>query len=306
MNQLVGSDSKSLAPAPDALRQAFALMAYGLTENSKRQYAHTFRRWLEWCEGVSISAQDLSAAHVIAFLGSTYLARRSKQARLSILRRLAQTLHSADIGNPLYEQNHQQLQLLKLPKDDRAGQTRERKALAPDQVYEALQHWSQKTNMGRRNRALLAVLFYAGLRRSEAVDLQWRDIDFDQGLLTVRHGKGNKERTIPFASDKALTILAQWRDCVPDYEYIFVAVNKGDNIQVDAPISTETVRRVCLQSGDFKPHDARRTLITRMLLSGTALPDAQYTAGHASGATTMAYAVVKDAKEVKGRIRIDY
>jgi integrase len=105
---------------------------------------------------------------------------------------------------------------------------------------------------------------------------------------------------------KALDILQLWRDCVPDYEYVYVAVNRGDNIQQDIPISTETVRRVCLQSGDFKPHDARRTLITRMLLSGTALPDAQYTAGHASGATTMAYAVVKDAKEVKGRIKIDY
>jgi integrase len=249
MNQLIESDLRHLATAPDALRQTFALMAYGLTETSKRQYAHTFRRWLDWCGDVGIPAQDLSATHVIAFLGSTDLARRSKQARLSHLRRLAQTLHSADIGNPRYEQNHQQLQLLKLPKDDRAGQTRERKALAPDQVYEALQHWPQKTNMGRRNRALLAVLFYAGLRRSEAVDLQWRDIDFDQGLLTVRHGKGNKERTIPFASDKALNILQLWRDCVPDYEYVFVAVNKGDNIQQDIPISTETVRRVCLQSG---------------------------------------------------------
>ena len=154
--------------------------------------------------------------------------------------------------------------------------------------------------------ALLAVLFYASLRRSEAVALKWSDIDFDQGLLTVRHGKGNKERTIPFASNKALDYLKRWRACIPNNDYVFVAVNKGDHIQEDIPNSTETVRRVCLQSGDFKPHDARRTLITRMLLAGTSLPDAQYTAGHASGATTMGYAVVKDAKEVKGRIKIDY
>jgi integrase len=299
------SDNRQVAQQT-ALRDAFEIMAYGLTDTSKRQYQHTFDAWRAWCAENGIAPYDLSAGHVIHFLNSANLARKTRMARLTHLRRMAQTLHTSDVSNPALRQNYEQLQLLKLPKDDKGGTPRERKALAPEQVYEALKNWPHNTNLGLRNRALLAVLFYAGLRRSEAVALKWSDIDFEQGLLTVRHGKGNKERTIGFASDKALDILKRWRACLPEYDFVFVAVNKADAIQTDRPISTETVRRVCMASGDFKPHDARRTLITRMLLSGTALPDAQYTAGHANGATTMGYAVIKDAKEVKGRIKIDY
>lgn len=305
-NEIIVQDApRQLAQVPP-LTEAFHVMAYGLTETSKRQYKHSFEAWGAWCADNRIAPYDMSAANVIRFLDSTPLARRTKMARLTHLRRLAQTLHTGDVSNPALRQNYEQLQLLKLPKDDKAGKPRERKALAPDQVYEAFRHWPASTRLGMRNRALLAVLLYAGLRRSEAVDLKWSDIDFEAGLLTVRHGKGNKERTIGFANDKALEYLQSWRRQIPEYEHVFVGVNKGDNVQADAPISTETVRRVTIASGDFKPHDARRTLITRMLLSGTALPDAQYTAGHANGATTMGYAVIKDAKEVKGRIRIDY
>lgn len=303
---IVQETNQPLAPIDPLLHEAFQIMAYGLTKTSKRQYLHSFEAWRVWCDATHTAPYALSAVNVIRFLDSTPLARRTKMARLTHLRRLAQTLHTSDVNNPTLRQNYEQLQLLKLPKDDKAGNPRERKALAPDQVYEAFRHWPASTRLGKRNRALLAVLLYAGLRRSEAVALKWSDIDFEGGLLIVRHGKGHKERTIGFASDKALDYLRRWRAEIPDYAYVFIGVNKGDNVQADQPISTETVRRVTIASGDFKPHDARRTLITRMLLSGTALPDAQYTAGHANGATTMGYAVIKDAKEVKGRIKIDY
>jgi integrase len=303
--------ARTFTPPPLAhtLHQAFAILAYGLSQTSKRQYQHTFDRWSAFCAERGWPPDDLSAAPVITFLDSQPVARTTKMARLTHLRRLAQTLHTGDVSSPAFRQQYQQLQLLRLPLDDRAGQTRERRALSPDQVFEALTYWPQTNPLGLRNRALLAVLFYAGLRRSEAAALQWADIDLEAGLLTVRHGKGNKARTIPFAGPKAVAMLEQWRVCTlsADYEYVFVAVTKaGKSIGPDAPISTETIRRVCLASGDFRPHDARRTLLTNLLTSGTPLPDAQFIAGHARGDTTMHYAVVKDAQEVKGRVRLNY
>lgn len=295
-----------ITTARGPLADAIELMAYGLTDTSKRQYLHTFQTWRAWCEADGIAPDDLSAAHVIAFLEAGDLSRRTRQARLTHLRRIAQTLHTGAIDNPAYRQQYEQLKLLRMPSDATGGTTRDRKALPPADVYDAFRRWPTDTNTGKRNRALLAVLFYAGLRRSELVALRWDDIDMPAGLLTVQRGKGGKARTIPFASDIALDYLRKWRACVPEYGYVFVPVNRWDGIGDDRPLSTEQVRRICAASGDFKPHDARRTLLTRMLLSGTALPDAQYTAGHKNPQTTLGYAIVKDAREVKGRIRLDY
>ena len=289
-----------------AVQTAFAVLAYGLTASSQRQYRHTFDLWQDYCRKMGIAPQDLSAVNVIGFLNHADLARKTKLARLTHLRRLAQTLHTADVANVAWRQHYEQLKLLKLPKDDDGGITRERKALRPDDVFEALRFWPQNTNVGIRNRALLAVLFYAGLRRSEAAALRWRDLDLEGGFITVEHGKGDKARTIPFASDKALAMLRRWRSCIPTYTYVFVAVRKGDTIVADRPIATETIRRICKQSGDFKPHDARRTLLTNLITSGTPLPDAQFIAGHAAGATTMHYAIVRDATDVKGRVKLNY
>ena len=74
-----------------ALQEAFALLAYGLTAGSQRQYRHTFESWQTWCAAHNVAPYDLSARHVIRFLDATNLARQTKMARLAHLRRLAQT-----------------------------------------------------------------------------------------------------------------------------------------------------------------------------------------------------------------------
>jgi integrase len=315
MSSAIITQNRQLVPATDPpggiampVVQAFSILAYGLSQSSKRQYRHTFDLWLTFCQEHSLAGDDLSAAHVITFLEAQPVARSTKMARLTHLRRLAQALHTGAVGNRLYQQHYEQLKLLTLPKDhDVSGTTRDKKALKPDEVFEALKTWPGDNLLGLRNRALLGVLFYAGLRRSEAVALKWSDIDLDEGMLTVQHGKGSKARTIPFAGQKAVDLLQAWRACIPEYTHVFVAVTKaGKTIGPDAPISTETVRRVCLQSGDFRPHDARRTLLTNLLTSGTPLPDAQFIAGHARGDTTMQYAIIRDAQDVKGRVKLNY
>uniref|UniRef100_UPI00203F509A tyrosine-type recombinase/integrase n=1 Tax=Enterobacter hormaechei TaxID=158836 RepID=UPI00203F509A len=51
--------------------------------------------------------------------------------------------------------------------------------------------------LGRRDRALLELFYYSGLRLSEVCALTWRDLDFDSGLVKVL-GKGNRQRRVPF------------------------------------------------------------------------------------------------------------
>jgi len=60
------------------------------------------------------------------------------------------------------------------------------------------------------------------------------------------------------------------------------------------------------KSGDIAPHDARRTLLTDILNNGGSVSDAQSIAEHANPQTTLRYAKVSDAKEVKRRMKTSY
>src|SRR5262249_12155305 len=65
-----------------------------------------------------------------------------------------------------------------------------------------------------RDRAILEVLYSAGLRVGELTNLDWRDIDEELGLVMVRSGKGNKDRLVPIGQP-ALEALRAWRSAMP-------------------------------------------------------------------------------------------
>jgi site-specific recombinase XerD len=70
---------------------------------------------------------------------------------------------------------------------------------------------SQRAPTGVRNRALIAVLWRSGLRISEALALELRDLDLEAGTLRVRHGKGDRSRTVG-VDEQTAAMLARWLD----------------------------------------------------------------------------------------------
>jgi site-specific recombinase XerD len=70
---------------------------------------------------------------------------------------------------------------------------------------------STRASTGIRNRALIAVLWRSGLRISEALALEPRDVDLQAGTLRVRHGKGDKSRTVG-VDEQTAALLARWLD----------------------------------------------------------------------------------------------
>jgi integrase len=70
---------------------------------------------------------------------------------------------------------------------------------------------SSRAPTGVRNRALIAVLWRSGLRISEALALELRDVDLEAGTLRVRHGKGDKSRTVG-VDEQTAALLARWLD----------------------------------------------------------------------------------------------
>lgn len=292
---------------------AIALIMRGLAPTSQRVYQHTYSRWSAYCATHGLHPlHDLTFEHVGAFLDSAALSKATKQRRLSALRRLVETAAIVDYENPKWDAMYAALKRFKLTHADSKGKERQPRALKPKEIYAAFDVWTGEKLVQVRNRALLAVAFYAGLRRSEIAALRWDDIDLENGLVTIRHGKGDKQRTIPFASSDALPYLQAWQERQQALDsrraVVFCGIrNRGDGeLLEDKPMTATAIYKLMKKSGDFAPHDARRTLITDMLNSGVSVSDAQFVAGHANPQTTLNYAQVKDAKAVQGRIKVSY
>ncbi len=336
---IITTHANSLAsPLPDYAGMLEVLLG-GMSTASRRQYEHTYTDWRTWCASAGVNPDELSAPNVMRYLQSRNLSRSTKQARLTHLRRLVQTLYSADTSNVVLETYYAQLKLMKLSIDDVAvepnakGKKRPGKRLDGSQVHELIAAYPVAVNgrpflRGLRNRALLAVLFYAGLRRFEAVKLKWSDIDFEQEHIKIIGGKGRQRDAmdyVPFLGSLARHLKA-WQIHVSDRVYIFPRVLKGDHLGQDVPMTDDGLYKQFYK--DFAPHDARRTLISDLLESGTYIGDVKVIARrtlisdllesgtyigdvkviarHVSEATTLRYAKAHDTKVIKSRAKLGY
>lgn len=288
---------------------AFALQT--VAASSARVYRQTFALWRAWCVDQGVDPLDLRPTQVLAFLTAQNVTRTTRQRQLSALRKLAQILYilaPSDDTRRIIEA----LKGIKVPTGGDNGHERTKRALAPSQADKVLRAWDQLTPTHRRNRALIAVLALGALHRSEAAGLAWRDIDFENGVLSVRHGKGDKAREVPLAGDFALDALREWQVCQPTgRDFVFCPLERGDKLGKDKPISGTDVYRIVKATEDasgiaFKPHDLRRTFITEALAAGTPLATVQAAAGHARGETTLRYAQAVDARQARKTLKLRY
>jgi len=146
---------------------------------------------------------------------------------------------------------------------------------------------------GRRDAALVAVLYAAGLRRTELAALDLADWDPEERSLLVR-GKGNKERRV-FVARGAADALGDWLSARgPWAGALFCPVLKSGRVVPRRLTAQAVYNALAKRSGeagvdDLSPHDLRRTLVGDLLDAGADLPTVQRIAGHASPETTSRY-----------------
>lgn len=165
------------------------------------------------------------------------------------------------------------------------------RALSLEELTLLLEACARDASMaGVRDAAIIAVMAAGGPRRSEVVKLQISDYDRADGRLTIRSGKGRKDRTIYIAGG-AQTALDDWltlRGSGPGP--IFTSTTRAG-----AAISDQAILVILRKRADqasvapFSPHDLRRTMITRLLEAGADVVSVQRLAGHADPATTARY-----------------
>lgn len=283
--------------------------------SSARVYRDTFERWQLWAAQNGIDPLDINFRTVRAYLADRDGTKTSKQRELSALRTLAKTLQIVDYQNPTRAAAYESLKLLKVRATGESRQNeRERRALSPADADRLLRVWKgDDTPRGKRNRALVAVLLLAGLRREELTALTWQDIDFQNGIIHVRHGKGDKARDAALYGGEALEALKGWQMEQPTgYQTVFVNLRKGGTFTGDTAMSTTAVWKVVDETSDqagighVKPHDLRRTLATELLETGAPVHHVQQQLGHADSSTTLNnYTGETDARQRRktGRVR---
>jgi len=181
--------------------------------------------------------------------------------------------------------------------------------LTPAEVERVINQVDITEPLGLRDRALLEVLYSTGLRRAEVTALTLNDVDFDQGMVMVRQGKGNKDRRIPIG-DRALAWLHKYlADRRPylkyahNHEEVFLSVN---GLPIHNGDAARRVRKYIQQAELGKEgacHMLRHSMATAMLENGADIRYIQQMLGHASLKTTQIYTQVSNRalKEVHSK-----
>jgi len=148
-------------------------------------------------------------------------------------------------------------------------------------------------NLGHR--AILATMYGAGLRVSEATNLKVNDLDRGRKVIWVRGGKGHKDRQVMLAEPLREVLVAYWRWKRPT-DWLF----PGD--KADCPLSTRTVFWTCRKAARLAgitkpvhPHSLRHAFATHLLDDGVNLVVIQALLGHSNLKTTARYLHVSDA-----------
>ena len=158
-----------------------------------------------------------------------------------------------------------------------------------------------QTNYDYRNKAILELMYATGLRISEVVDLEFKNIDFDDCIVRII-GKGSKERIVPI-NDYAIDALKDYiniaRPCMlikGENNYIFIN-NHGSKMTRQGIF--KMIKKECLIKGitkNISPHTLRHTFATHLLENGADLRVIQELLGHSDISTTQIYTHVSNDK----------
>jgi integrase/recombinase XerD len=272
-----------------------------LSLHTQRVYERDVRAWLQALppgSNAEVTAL-LTRDNVVKFLAQSRasgLSPRSVARRMAGLRAFCRYLKQEEmlLVDPLLD-----LQTPRLPR-------RLPHFLSLDEVDRLLRQPRLGTPRGRRDAAMLEVLYATGLRVSELVSLPMSALHLAEGWIKVR-GKGGKERLIPLGEQAVACIRAYLEgareELMRGERSAQVFVNgRGEGLTRQA--CWKLLRSYARQAGIGKPispHTLRHSFATHLLEQGADLRSVQQMLGHSDISTTQIYTHVLEA-----RLRLAY
>jgi site-specific recombinase XerD len=251
------------------------LASPALSDATRRTYRADLEQFTAWLRARRLEVEEVDVAVLsdyVADLGR----QRPKLAPATIAKKLTavRALLRSALGPA------------RVPDASLAPRRPRRLPVAPKavEVDELLHGVERDGPLGLRNRALIELVYSAGLRSAEAVGLDLQDIDFDQELVHVR-GKGGKERAVPLGEEAAFRLGRYLREGRPQ-----LARGAENAVFLSARgrrLDTSTLRRLTPN-----PHRLRHAFATHLLEGGADLRVIQELLGHSSLSTTQIYSHV--------------
>jgi len=255
-----------------------------LTPNTKRAYDRALTDYITWSQS---NGQPMDYASINSYVDELHnagVSASSLNQRLYAIKKFAkEAYHRNWIDSETYTRI-KEIENVKV-KGQKLGNW-----LSKGQVEDALNIPNTKTLKGRRDRAILAILFGAGLRRDELCNLKADQVQQRDGrwVLVDIQGKGNKTRSVPIAS-WVKAIIDSYLEMYTPVEYLFVSVYKGDNVREEQLTSDAIYKIIQSYLPDVAPHDLRRTFAQLARKAGASIEQIQMSLGHESVQTTEKY-----------------
>lgn len=265
----------------------------GLSERTASSYASDLRAFGTWCEVNGVDPFNLSHRTLrmyLSGLNDAAYARTTMARKIACLRAFYLYANEQKI---MKENPTLLLASPKLPK-------RLPKALQEREIQDLLDAPDVSTDKGKRDSAILELLYASGMRVAELCSLEISNIEFAQGYAMVT-GKGDKQRIVPIhplAIAKLETWICEARPhfCKNTNDSVFLST-RGN------ALSTDAVRRVVKEmaatariSAHVSPHTLRHSFATDMLNQGVDLRTVQEFLGHSNLSTTQIYTHVSNTR----------
>lgn len=246
-----------------------ALVLRGYSPRTRKVYLGHIRRFLEWRPDPGADVPD-PGAYLLDLVRRREVSRSYHNQAVSALRFLFEVV----LRRPALAES------IPRPKPERGLP----QVLSRAEVIRIL-----AAIRNRKHRAIVLLIYSAGLRVSEAVRLRPEDLDVDRRLVRVRRGKGGKDR-YSLLADRAIEAVRLHREDSPDGPWLF------SGARPDRHLTPRSVQRVITEAAAkagirkrVTPHTLRHSFATHLLEAGTDLRYIQELLGHASSRTTELY-----------------
>lgn len=262
----------------------------GLSKNSIESYERDLAKLRAWTaknglDIMQISRQDLREWMID--LGRSNLSVNSKRRLISVLRGFYKFLM---IDGHIKENP---AELLDVPQKGRYLP----KFLNQPEIDMLFLQPDTSAETGLRDRAILELMYSSGLRVSEAVSLQIKDVDLDAGILTTT-GKGSKTRRVPVGSSavewlKSYLALRNKKEDIEISNLFVTSAGRPITRQVIFLFIKEYAKKCGLE--DVSPHTLRHSFATHLVQNRADIRSVQQMLGHADISTTQIYTHMTDA-----------